>query len=113
MTTRELTCIVCPRGCQLTVELGDEINVKGNACPRGETYAKNECTNPQRTVTSTMLCDDGSVLAVKTDSTIPKAQIMNCMKMINSHIVKLPVKIGDVLIPDVFGANVVATENRS
>ena len=52
--TRSLTCIICPRGCLLEVELGENIAVSGNLCPRGKVYAENECTNPQRTVTSTV-----------------------------------------------------------
>ena len=49
MATRELTCIVCPRGCQLSVELDGNavIGVSGNICPRGKVYAENECTNPR------------------------------------------------------------------
>lgn len=115
MTTRELTCIVCPRGCQLSVELdGNKVfSIKGNSCPRGKTYAENECTNPQRTVTSTMRCSDGSVIPVKTDRTIPKSEVMNCMRIINSGIAKLPVNTGDVLIENVFGSNIIATENRT
>ena len=36
MEVRELTCIGCPLGCQLTVTMGnDEIKVEGNTCPRG------------------------------------------------------------------------------
>ena len=49
--TRELTCIVCPRGCQLKVELaadGKIENVEGFTCPRGKQYAIDECTHPMR-----------------------------------------------------------------
>ena len=36
METRELTCINCPLGCQLTVTIdGANVNVTGNTCPRG------------------------------------------------------------------------------
>ena len=65
--TRELTCIVCPRGCDLTVTIedGKVISVGGNACRRGVTYAENECTHPVRTGTSTMACENGAVVAVK------------------------------------------------
>ncbi len=36
MEVRELTCIGCPLGCQLTVTMGNgEIKVEGNTCPRG------------------------------------------------------------------------------
>ena len=41
---KELTCIVCPRGCRLKVD--DNMEVSGNACPRGKIYAINELTHP-------------------------------------------------------------------
>lgn len=60
MEVRELTCIGCPLGCQLTVTMGnDEIKVEGNTCPRGEAYAKKEVTNPTRIVTSTVRVSRG------------------------------------------------------
>ena len=41
MEVRELTCIGCPLGCQLTVTMGNgEIKVEGNTCPRGEAYVR-------------------------------------------------------------------------
>jgi CxxC motif-containing protein len=111
---RKLTCIICPLGCELTVELADGKveKVTGNTCKRGETYAHNECTNPQRTVTSTVLCSDGTPVAVKTDGTIPKDKVFECMEIINKIVAPLPVRIGDVLATDVFGVNVVATANK-
>lgn len=112
MNKRELTCIVCPRGCQMTVEIGDEISVSGNLCPRGKVYAQNECVNPQRTVTSTVRTSDGGVVAVKTEGTIPKAKMMECMEIINSIVLELPVKVGDVACEDVFGTRIVVTQNK-
>ena len=112
---RKLTCIICPLGCELTVQTEDKkvIDVKGNTCPRGKTYAENECINPQRTVTSTVKCTDGSLVSVKTDRTIPKEKMAECMRLINKTVAKLPIAVGDVIIKDVFGSNVVATQNRS
>ena len=111
---RKLTCIVCPLGCQLTVQLNgrEVVKVEGNTCPRGAEYAKNECTNPQRTVTSTVRCENGGLVSVKTDRPIPKEKMTACMELINKTVAKLPVSIGDVLIEDVFGSCVVATQNR-
>ena len=45
---RELTCIVCPKGCQLTVELEGKkvLSVEGYTCKRGVAYAEAECTAP-------------------------------------------------------------------
>lgn len=115
--TRNLTCIVCPRGCQLTVELdekGTVLSVDGNTCPRGKQYAIDECTHPMRTVTSTVRTADGGVVPVKTDRTIPKELMFDCMKAINSARVTLPAHIGDTVIKDLLGtgANVVITANK-
>ena len=113
MEMRELTCIGCPLGCALTVTMDREIiTVTGNTCPRGKIYAENECTNPQRTVTSTVLCEDGSMLSVKTSTPIPKDKMKECIDIINRTVVKLPVAIGDVIIEDVFGSKIVATQNK-
>ena len=114
MATRELTCIVCPRGCQLKVELEGKkvLSVTGNICKRGAVYANNECTNPMRTITTTAKTSDGGVVAVKTQTTIPKEKMFECMEMINAVTVELPVKVGDVIIEDAFGSAVVVTENK-
>lgn len=112
---RKLTCIVCPLGCAITVQMEGKsiIDITGNTCPRGKVYAENECTNPKRTVTSTVKCANGGLISVKTDKTIPKEKMAECMMRINKAVAKLPVAIGDVIIEDVFGCNIVATQNRS
>ena len=115
--TRNLTCIVCPRGCQLVAELdeaGAVLSVTGNTCPRGKQYAIDECTHPMRTVTSTARTSDGGVVPVKTDRTIPKELMFDCMKQINQAVVSLPARIGDVVIENLLGtgAKVVVTANK-
>ena len=111
---KKLTCIVCPLGCELVViAKNGVVSVSGNTCPKGEAYAKNELTNPMRTVTSTVLCEDGGLVSVKTDTTIPKEKMQECMQIINSITAKLPISVGDIIIKDVFGSNIVATQNRS
>lgn len=52
---RELTCIVCPIGCRLSVEdaADGELLVTGNRCPRGAAYAVEEIRAPKRVVTAT------------------------------------------------------------
>ena len=115
MATRDMTCIVCTLGCQLHVELdGDKIvSVSGNTCPRGKQYAIDECTHPMRTITSTARTENGEVIPVKTDRTIPKELMFDCMKEINKAVVKLPAKIGDIAVENILGtgANVVVTAN--
>lgn len=114
---RQLTCIVCPRGCSLKVTLdgdGKPLKVEGNACPRGETYAIAECTAPMRTVTSTVKCEDGTVIPVKTDRTIPKGLVFEAMRVINATVAPSEAKVGDVLVEGILGteANVVVTGKK-
>ena len=112
---RELTCIVCPIGCQLTatIENGTVTEVTGNTCPRGKQYAIDECTNPVRTITTTARTSNDSVIPVKTDRPIPKNLMFECMKEINRSVVTLPAKIGDVVIENLLGTgvDVVVTAN--
>ncbi|MBQ7033593.1 MAG: DUF1667 domain-containing protein [Clostridia bacterium] len=106
-----LTCIICPLGCSLTAEIcGETVTVAGNGCPRGAEYAKNECTNPVRTVTATVPCGK-TRLPVKTDRPIPKAEIFSCMDRIHRLTAVAPVKIGDILDKTPWGANIVAAGN--
>ena len=110
---KELTCIICPRGCHLVVD--DELNVSGNSCPRGAIYAKNELTHPTRTLTSTVkiISIDEVALPVKSDNPLPKEKIFDAMKEINKTVVKAPIKIGDIVIKNIFGldVNIVATKD--
>ena len=115
---RNLTCIICPKGCSLVVDFNEDGSIKeitGNACKRGVTYATTECTHPTRTITSTMRCADGSVVPVKTNRAVPKELMFEVMKKINSTTVEGEVKIGDVVISAVCGteADVVITGSKS
>ena len=116
MNKRELTCIGCPLGCQLTVTInGDDITVEGNTCKRGAVYAKKEVTAPTRIVTSSVQILGGEIprVSVKTAGDIPKERIFAIMDEIRNITVKAPVKIGDVIIQNCAetGVSVIATKN--
>lgn len=116
MEVRELICIGCPLGCPLTVKIdGDQMDVSGNTCKRGDVYARKEVTNPTRIVTSSVIVEGGSLAAVsvKTKEDIPKGKIFDIMKDLKGVKVQAPVHIGDVIISDVAGTGVdiIATKN--
>lgn len=117
MEVRNLTCIGCPMGCPLKVEIEDDkvVNVYGNSCAMGIDYAKKECTNPTRIVTSSVFVENGEVdiLPVKTEKDIPKSKIFDCIKCLQGVVVKAPINIGDVVFKNVSntGINIVATRN--
>lgn len=118
MTTKQqtITCTVCPKGCRVTVFYDDKGEVKkitGNACSKGETYARAELVNPKRVLTSTVRVSGGAkpVISVKTDAPVPLKKMMDCMAAVNRIQPKAPVKMGEVLAKNIAGtkANLVAT----
>lgn len=114
MKKLNLTCVECPMGCALEVEMdGSEIiSVSGNTCPRGKVYAQNEVTCPMRVLTTTVRTEDGRMLSVKTDKPVKKSSQLELMKVINKVVAKTPVGIGDVLVENIAdGANLVATDS--
>lgn len=114
--TRHITCINCPMGCQMDVELENDVvlSVKGNICKRGENYARQECVQPMRMVTAVVAVEGSNEpLSVKTASPIPKERISDCMQAISRARVKLPVRAGDTVVENVCdtGVNVIATRD--
>ncbi len=105
---KELICIVCPRGCHLSVDDENGYAVSGNRCPRGAEYGKRELVSPTRVITSTVRLAGAeySRCPVKTDGAIPKALIFDAMALLNGVELTAPVRIGDVVIRDVLGTGV-------
>ena len=114
---RELICIGCPMGCQLTAEVenGAVTAVSGNTCPRGDAYARKEVTAPTRIVTSTVRVTGGTLAMVscKTRSDIPKGKIFDVVRALKDVEVPAPITIGQVLAENVAGTGVdiIATKN--
>ena len=116
MERKELICIGCPLGCNLTVEMdgGQVVSVNGNTCKRGDDYARKELTDPRRIVTSTVPVAGGNlpVVSVKTASDIPKGKIRECLCALKGVTLTAPVQIGDVIVENVAdtGVDVIATK---
>lgn len=119
MTTKELTCVVCPAGCKITVTLDDGkvVKVEGNTCVRGKNYAESEITHPVRTLTSTVTVMTKSgkrLLPVRTDKPIPKETLFDAMKIVRSVTLNAPVHVGDVVVADFIepGTNLLACKDE-
>ncbi len=116
MSTRELTCVVCPAGCRITVTLddgGSVTDVAGFTCPRGKAYAVSEVTHPVRTLTSSIpveTADGLRMLPVRTDRPIPRESLFRAMEIVRGTKAKAPVLSGDILIRDFIepGTNLIA-----
>ena len=114
----EYICIVCPNGCRLTVEQTREgVVVRGNSCPKGDGYGRDESTDPRRVVTAVVRTTsrDHPCVPVKTDRAVPKALITQLLQAIYTLRVTLPVRRGDVCVADCCGtgASIIFTRSFS
>lgn len=103
-----LNCVVCPNGCHL--RYAEDGSVSGARCPRGVAYAKQERTDPRRTLTLTMRTQSGKLVPVRTCSPIPKGRIMEAVQQLQA--IDLPARdyhCGERVLDDLMGSAVIAT----
>lgn len=114
---KKLICVSCPVGCEILVKTeGDKVvEITGNRCPRGETYARQETIAPMRVLPTSVKVHNGEwpLVSVKTDRPVPKHLIAEIMELVQAIAVEAPVDIGQVIAEDLIGtdANLVATRN--
>ena len=110
----ELICIACPNGCRLTVEsTAKGLIIRGNKCPKGERYGKDESTDPRRMVTAIVRTgsDEWPCVPVKTESPVSKKIITEMLDTLRTMTIHLPVARGDIVLENYkqCGADVVCT----
>ena len=107
---REFVCIICPNGCRIKVDYeGTNIkNIKGDECPKGKEYVKNEITNPLRVFTGSVLVENGdfSLVSVKTSVPIPKKYLEKIVEITRRIKVEAPVTIGQVVALNLLNENI-------
>lgn len=113
--TKQMICILCPNGCELEVEYGENrlLSVCGNKCPKGALYAEQEVTNPTRNIATSVLVIGGELplCSVRLTKPIPKSRIFDAVNEIQKIRLNAPVSIGQVLLRDILGlgSDVIAT----
>jgi CxxC motif-containing protein len=113
---KKLTCIVCPKGCDLEIDMkNDEYIVTGNMCNRGKLYAINEMTNPMRSITTTIKTKFKTAprLPVRTDKEIEVKTIFPIMQALDKVELDHLVHTGEVVVENVLdtGVNIIATSD--
>ena len=115
MTSKDVTCVGCPKGCLVRVELdeaGAVVAVSGNRCPRGDAYARKEVLHPERVVTGLVrVAGVQTPLSLKTTGPVPRERMADVIDAMRAACVRRPVAMGQVIIADVLGlgVDVVAT----
>ena len=109
---KKLRCIVCPEGCPLQAEYEADskkiIGLEGYNCKRAIKFAEAEITNPLRLLTTTISIDSGisQRLPVRSNIPAPKEKIGPILKAVKQIRAKAPIKMGEIIIADVFGTGV-------
>jgi len=96
-------------GCRISAEVkdGEIISLKGNACKRGEPYAKSELFDPRRMLTTTVAVTGSTTLVpVKSAEPLPKGMLFPCMKVLRRVRAELPIYAGQVIVQDILGTGV-------
>ena len=105
----QIICITCPKGCEARVWMEEgAIKVKGKICKKGKEYLEQEFREPRRVLTSTVIVENSRVkrLPVRTAKGIPKKDQLRAMEQLARVKVRSPVRIGEVIIPNLLGTEV-------
>lgn len=110
-------CIGCPLGCRLELDAvdGDVLEVRGNSCKKGVTFAHQEHVDPRRVVTTTVAIDGAAWprLPVKTTADVPKAMVRDVCRALRDVSVHAPIQRGDVVVRNVRGTGVDVVATRT
>ena len=114
---RHFTCVTCPIGCEIDVELRDSdvLSMSGNKCAKGKEFVLQELEEPMRILTTTIRIRGAkwTMLPVRTDEPIPKRLLFEVVKELANIELQAPVAMSDVIVADIAGtgANIVATRS--
>ena len=115
MKKMELTCVVCPNGCLLSVwEENGETVVEGAMCKNGIAYGKTELTDPRRVLTTSVAVNGGTypLVSVRSTAPIPRNALKPAVNALKHISVNAPVKIGDLVYEDPsIGLTLLASRN--
>ena len=112
-----LSCIICPRSCQLEVNMeGSEVvSIDGFGCNRGKAYAQEEMVAPKRMLTLAIPVKNGQlpVLPVVSKEGLPKEKIMECAEFLRNFSVTAPITEGQVVVPNILdlGVDIIAARD--
>lgn len=114
-------CIVCPKGCELTIKEIDsekrQIKVTGNACKRGEAFAFQECYDPRRTLQTTVQTTFKTYprLSVKTAGSIPKQAVFDVMREVKKVVVERVMASGEIVVANIAdtGVDLISTSDMN
>lgn len=116
MKRKSITCITCPIGCRISIDIADgEYVFSGNKCRKGEEFAKTELTAPFRSLTTTVRTAFPNVLPVRTNGEVPKEKIFEIIRELSGIIITEKIGIGETVAANIAGTgcDIIATGDLS
>lgn len=112
---KEITCIECANRCKLSVEqIGDEIVVSGNRCPRGLNFGREEFLGERKIVKGFVKssADEKGKIAVETSKAVPKGMVYKVTLALKRISVEKEVSAGEIIAENIAnsGANLIVSE---
>jgi CxxC motif-containing protein len=115
---KKFICVRCPEGCEITTTLdgyGNITEITGNSCKLGIEHVNAEVKDPRRTLTTTVMVNDGvlPLCPVWTEKPVPKDKVMEIAGKLRGITIKAPVNINQVVLENAAdtGINVTASRN--
>lgn len=113
---KELICIVCPKGCRVTVlEENGIYSTTGNACARGNVYGIQETIAPKRMLTSTIKIHNAAHARcpVVSSGPLPKGDLFKVLALLEKVEVMAPVTMKSVVVENVLNSGIDILISRS
>jgi len=114
---RTMTCIQCPRGCRLSVEVEAGVvgQILGNGCELGPAWAKQEVEDPVRTLTTSIRVLRGreDLVSVRTSGAIPRRLLGEALSVAKELRIEAPVALGRVVAENLAGTGVALIATRA
>jgi len=111
---KQITCIICPTGCRITINEKNGWNIfSGNKCARGAEFVNTELTFPVRSLTTTVrtVFPDMPVLPVRTSGEVPKERMMEIIRELSKVTITERIGIGETVVANILdtGCDIIAT----
>ena len=113
---KQITCITCPIGCRITVEVtGGGYSFSGNQCKRGAEFAETELVSPKRSLSTTVRTAFSGVpvVPVRTNGEVPKGMITDIVRELSGLVVTEKIGIGETVVANILGTgcDIITTSN--
>ncbi len=113
---RAFICVTCPVGCSIDalVEGQELVELRGQACARGEAFVREELTDPRRMLTTTVRVRGGKLplVPVRSSAPLPKHLLLDVARTLREVELEAPVQQYQVVLENALGTGIAIITSR-